>query len=227
MAFPLPVRALGAAVLAVALTGSGAVLAGEAWTVRIHDTSTVTIGSITSTTTVDLVAVQDAGDDLRGHYAGGGSGHTVNTTPAAGGVRSQAGTDQGVTWQFTVDYAPAPLTGEGAQDAVAPLVPADDDDALAPLVPSEDDAVAPVDDPDDDGPEFLGAGTVTVAPRQAVVDSRLGATATKPLAGVTYPALLHIRRSGAVRLELQTPQGSVWFDGTIAREPVPEPATDR
>jgi len=188
------------------------------WTIKINDTSTVKMGDIDSTTTLNITAKNDK-KGIIGQYSGNGSGNTVNVNSAYGSS-SQAGSETGLQWNFSIDYPLAPLTDDAnsednAPDPLAPLVPEENDDSLAPLVRDESGDVAPL-TPDGLEADYEGAGTMTMVPRTATV-SGAGTSTKKEMGGVSYPTNIYII-GNKVRLELKTPQGSVFFDGTLQEE---------
>jgi hypothetical protein len=176
------------------------------WTITVNDSSSVAMGSIESTTTLNLTAKNNS-KGIVGKYSGTGSGNTVNVNPAYA-VSSQAGTGSTLTWDFSIDYPLAPLTKD---------TPADEDDALASLTPESDPsiALAPL---TQEGQEtdYEGAGTMTMAARTATIQGA-GVSAQKQMDAVTYPFNINIIGQN-VRLEVKTPQGSLYFDGTLERE---------
>ena len=173
------------------------------WTISVKDTTTIAIGPIQSTTTLDVVAKNDV-KGIPGHYSGTGSGKTVNTNPDYA-AKSEAGVENTLQWDFVLDYPLASLT---------PDEKADEDGALAPLVPSDDDSLAPLVEPGKEA-DYEGVGTMTMAPRTAAIEGR-GVSATKKLEGISFPINLYVMGE-KVRLELKTPQGSVYFDGTMKK----------
>jgi hypothetical protein len=159
------------------------------YVIVVKDSTTVSMGSIQSTTTLNVTA-SNAQTGIEGHYSGSGSGDTVNVNSAYG-ARSEA--ENVVQWDFTV------------RAQLASLQPPDKSNGLASLT-------GPASEPD-----WQGSGSMTMAPRTAQLDMQ-GIHSTKKLSGTTVPINVFINGS-KVRLEVKSPRGSIYFNGEIVATP--------
>jgi hypothetical protein len=125
------------------------------WKITVNDSSSVTMGNIVSTTTLNLTAKNNS-KGIVGQYSGTGSGNTVNVNSAYDAT-SQAGEGSNLTWDFSIDHPLAPLTKDDPEDdALASLTPESDPSiALAPLTQEGQET------------DYEGAGTMTMAARTA------------------------------------------------------------
>ncbi|MEI7813308.1 MAG: hypothetical protein WCJ13_00770 [Coriobacteriia bacterium] len=163
------------------------------WVIYVKDTSEISQGPMKYTISLDLKAVNTAGD-IMGTYTGSATSKTTSEMNAGGGKVSAEAKSTSTALEIKMGPYLTPLE---------PLGEADPKD-LAPLPTA--------------APDFSGSGSITMATTGKGTVSAGGYSTSKGIANnSTTPIEVNVI-GPQVRMLVKTPQGTVYFDGYIIGE---------
>ena len=161
------------------------------WVIYVKDTSDVPGAPIKQSITVNLKASNTSGGML-GSYKGTATAKTTNDGSVGGGELKATASSNSSALEFNL--APA----------LAPLAPAGDGSGLAPLTKGS--------------PDFTGSGTISMGTTGKATVTGKGRSVSGPFSNSsTVP--IEVNVSGPlVRLSVQFPEGTVYFNGYMRGE---------
>jgi hypothetical protein len=127
-----------------------------------------------------------------GPYEGSATAKTTNSGTAGGGELKATATSKSSALQFDMGSTLTPLTAPGAGSGLAPLTKG--------------------------GPDFTGSGTISMGTTGKATMTGGGASVSGPIGNSsTVPISVYVT-GPLVRLAVQFPQGTVYFDGYMRGE---------